>query len=364
MSRSRLIRVTSHLSSRRVDGTLLDISQIRQTLEVDYVVYGTVSLDDGTYRIDAELVQTANGQIEWTRQISGRLADLLQSSHDLLDLCSQIGHGILTASVEMARGRPPGDVESHVLLMSAVSNMHQHRLADFARSRSHLEELISRAPDNSELHAWLGKWYVLSIAQGWSSDPQADTQNATDSTNRALDCNPHCPLSLSFDGMIRSSDLANLSNVEAQFDRAVEIDPNNSLAWLMYSRLHMFDGNGEMALNFAERACSLSPIDPYGYFFDIMKASALSICEDYSGALELAKKSIAANPRHTSSHRVKVLSLALMGREAEAATAANLLTRLEPGLTIQGYLKNHPAGDRPMTRKWADALKEAGVPVR
>jgi hypothetical protein len=131
----------------------------------------------------------------------------------------------------------------------------------------------------------------------------------------------------------------------------------------MYSRLHMFDGNGELALRFAERACELSPIDPYGYFFDIIKASALSICEDYVGALDLAEKSITANPRHTSSHRVKVIALALMERDEEAANAAKLLTRLEPGLTIEGYLRNHPAGDRPMTRKWADALKDAGVPA-
>ncbi len=364
LSRSRLIRVISHLSSRKVDGTLLDITQIRQALNVDYIVYGSVGLNEGRYRIDTELIQTANGHIEWTRQISGRVAHLLAGSHDLLDLCSQIGHGILAASVEMAQGRPPGDVESHVLLMSAVSNMHQHRLAGFARARRHLEELISRTPGNSELHAWLGKWYVLSIAQGWSTDPQQDGRNAIDCTKRALDSNPHCPLSLTFDGMIRSSDLASLSKVEAQFDRAVEIDPNNSLAWLMYSRLHMFDGNGEMALHFAKRACELSPIDPYSYFFDIIRASALSICEDYAGALDLAEKSICANPRHTSSHRVKVIALALMGRDEEAATAAKLLTRLEPGLTIEGYLRNHPAGDRPMTRKWAEALKEAGVPAR
>ena len=364
LSRSRLIRVISHLSSRRVDGALLDITQIRETLEVDYVVYGSVGLHNGGYRIDAELVQTANGHIEWTRQITGRVADLLTNSDDLLDLCSQIGHGILSASVEMAHGRPPGELESHVLLMSAVSNMHQHRLAGFARARSNLEELISRSPGNSELHAWLGKWYVLSIAQGWSTDPQVDSRNAIDCTKRALDSNPLCPLSLTFDGMIRSSDLANLSKIEAQFDRAVEIDPNNSLAWLMYSRLHMFDGNGEMALHFAERACQLSPIDPYGYFFDIIRASALSICEDYVGALDLAEKSISANPRHTSSHRVKVIALALMGRDHDAAKAAKRLTRLEPNLTIQGYLRNHPAGDRPMTRKWADALKEAGVPAR
>ncbi len=364
LSRSRLIRVISHLSSRRVDGTLLDILKIRDMLDVDYIVYGTVGLHDGRYRIDAELVQTANGHIELTRQISGRLADLLNDAHDLLDLCSQIGHGILSASVEMARGRAPGDVASHVLLMSAVSNMHQHRLAGFARARSQLEELISRTPGNSELHAWLGKWYVLSIAQGWSSDPKSDSRNAIDSTKRALDRNPHCPLSLTFDGMIRSSDLANLSKAEAQFDRAVEIDPNNSLAWLMYSRLHMFDGNGELALRFAERACVLSPIDPYGYFFDIIRASALSICENYVDALDLANKSIDANPRHTSSHRVRVIALSLMGRDREAAAAANLLKRLEPGLTIEGYLRNHPAGDRPMTRKWADALRDAGVPAR
>ena len=318
LSRSRLIHVISHLSSRKLNGSLLDLDQIRETLDVDYVVYGTIGADDEAYRIDADFVDTSTGQIEWTRQVTGRVAELLADAGTLFELCTQIGQGILHASVEMARSRPAGALRSHVLLMAAITYMHQHRLAGFARSRRFLEELISRKPRLSELHAWLGKWYILSIAQGWSTEPEKDLGVARDCTGRALDNNPDCPLSLTIDGMIRSGDLSNGPRVAEQFDRAVRIDPNNALAWLMYSRLHMFDGNGEMALNFAQRACDLSPIDPFGYFFDIMKASALSICDDYDGALALAEKSIAANPRHTSSHRVRVIALGKMGREAEA----------------------------------------------
>ena len=37
--------------------------------------------------------------------------------------------------------------------------------------------------------------------------------------------------------------------------------------------------------------------------------------------------------------------------------------QLDPGLTISGYINQHPGGDRPMTREWAAVLRNAGVPV-
>ncbi len=97
---------------------------------------------------------------------------------------------VLRASVEIARSVPLPQVAAHALFMVSISGMHQHRLASFARSRNNLEELISRLPGHSKLHAWLAKWYILSIAQGWSLDVPKDSQIAAGNTARALDINP------------------------------------------------------------------------------------------------------------------------------------------------------------------------------
>lgn len=364
ISRSKMIDVISHLSSRRLVSRQLDLASIQSRLNIDYLVYGSVRLNGRKFRIDADLADAKSGQIIWTRDFEGSLPEFLERSQEEISaLCSQIGYGILSASVELAKTRPLPHIESHALLMSAITFMHRHELASFARSRAHLEELINRAPQHATLHSWLAKWYVLSIAQGWSNDTQGDNIRARDCTKRALEIDPNCSFSLAIDGMIQSSGRHDDSLATKRFDNATQIDPNNALAWLMYSRLHMFRGEGELALKYADRASSLSPIDPHGYFFDIMIASAHSVCGNYTEALKFAERSLKANQRHTSSHRVKVIALESMGRGREAAHAASTLVRLEPNLTIKNYLEAHPSGDSPLTRQWSEALKSAGVPV-
>lgn len=363
LSRSHLIDVISHLSSRKFEQPVIDLESVRRSLGIDYLVYGTVFVDGDTFRVDADFVEASTGRIQWTRDFSGRLSVFLQRDRGLVEeLSSFIGRSILSASVELARTHPLPAVESHALFMSAISLMHQHVLASFSRARVQLEELIRRCPDHAVLHSWLGKWYILSIAQGWSTDAQRDTQMATDCTGRALDINPHCSFSLAIDGMIQNNARKTFSVAASRFDDAVAIDPNNAIAWLLRSRLNSFVGRGEDAVACANRALALSPLDPYAYFFDSLAATAYVANGDCEQGLKLIDRSITANPRHTSSYRVRAVALDKLGRQDEAKQAVETLRRLEPSLTIKSYLNNHPAADYPIGREWANSLQRSGLP--
>ncbi|MEM9320630.1 MAG: hypothetical protein AAGA70_16725 [Pseudomonadota bacterium] len=363
LSRSRLIDVISHLSARRLNARILDMGEIRKTLGFDYVVYGSVQMSDDGFRIEADLADTTTGRIIWTEQFTGRMAELINGQTSLIsDLSSRIGHGILKASVELSQGRPVADIHSHALLMSAVTLMHGRNRADFVRSKEYLEELIRRLPNQATLHAWLGKWHVMMASQGWDFESIA-LGRAADHTARALDTDAKCAFSLAVDGMVHSHFDADGAIVTDRFEQSLQLDPSNALAWLLYSRLHMFNGNGQQALDYAERACMLSPCDPHQYFYDLLLACAKSVCGDYEGALGYAERSLQANPSHNSTHRVRTITLSLMDRMDEAQLAAQELLTWEPELTVTSYLRHHPAGaDRQMTKLWAEALKRAGVP--
>lgn len=363
LSRSRLIDVISHLSSRRLDTRTLDLTEIRRALGADYVVYGAVHMNDGVFRIDADLADVTSGQIVWSDAFAGKFADLVNGQTGVVtELSSRIGHGILAASVELAQSRPVADTDSHALLMSAVTFMHGQERVEFARAKSHLDELIVRMPRQAALKAWLAKWHVLAAYQGLVGDGDPLVR-AAETSAEALDIDPKCAFALAVDGMVHSHTTDADAVVTDRFEQSLQLDPSHALAWLLYSRMHMINGEGEQALAYANRACELSPCDPHQYFFDLLRACAKSVCGDYEGALVLADASLKANRRHVSTHRVKTIALAMMGRETEARSAADELLRWEPGLTIKSYLRNHPAGgDRDMPQLWAGALKRAGVP--
>ena len=76
--------------------------------------------------------------------------------------------------------------KDYTLLMGAIALMHRLSRRDFDRSREMLVALTERLPRQAIPWAWLAKWHVLRVQQGWSLDPQVDAQFALDCGRRAL----------------------------------------------------------------------------------------------------------------------------------------------------------------------------------
>ncbi|MEM7497729.1 MAG: tetratricopeptide repeat protein [Pseudomonadota bacterium] len=363
LSRMQLLSVISHLSSRTIDPSIITLPTLRDTLDCDYVTCGTLRRVGGKVFIDVDFVDGHTGRVFWTRSFSEAEGVLLTGGSDTIrDVAMHVAQTILAASVTVAGSRPVADVESHALMMSAIGLMHQMKLAGFARARSHLEEVVAREPGHSVPLAWLGEWYVLSIAQGWSVDKEQDTAKAENCLARALDLDPFDPLALTIDGNVQTMLRNRLDLAEDRFAEALALDPNNALAWLSRGAMAAFRGDGRMAVDCAGHARRLSPLDPRRDFFDSLTATAHLADGDYETALKLADSSLEANPRHLSTMRVRTIALELMGRHAAAVEAAESLRRHDREFTVSRYLAAHPAAGYRTGQDWAGALRRAGVP--
>ena len=363
LSRNRTFDVISHLSSRRFTGPSLDLDAIATALGTDYVATGCIASAGDDFRIDVDFLETASGRVVWTEAFTGRVADLIApDSAVMAGIAHRIGMGVFRTSVELTRSNPLPHVHSHALFMSALSHMHQHRLRTFSLARHMLENLIERHPDRAPLHAWLGLWYLLRQAQGIGDRSCDDLSLARDATAAALDLDPACPVSLTIDGMAGSHHARDFTLAAGRFEEAIGADPNNALAFLMYSRLLSFTGKGPEAVRYAERARVLSPRDPQEYFFEVMRATAYLVAGDLPKARSIAETAVGANPRHTSSLRCLAIAAELMGDREAARSAITMLRAREPTLTVSSYLAAHPAGELAAGQQWARALRSAGLP--
>ncbi|MEO1748237.1 MAG: hypothetical protein AAFR27_06375 [Pseudomonadota bacterium] len=364
LSRNRSFDVISHLSSRQFAGPSLDLQALRNALDANYLATGTVSSENGRFRLDVDFIEVASGRLVWSNPVEERLSSLLQDNSTVMaEIAHRIGSGVLKTSVELARSQPLPEVESHALFMAALSHMHQHRLQTFSTSRHLLEQLAARHSDRAPLRAWLGMWYLLRLSQGLGSADGDDVKKALNETQHALAIDPECPISLTIDGMARSHDASGFDTAYERFEDAENIDPNNAMAHLMHSRLCSFSGNGEKAIELAERAVSLSPRDPQEYFYEGLRATAYIAADRYAEARSIVERSIEANPRHTSSLRGLAITCQLMGDSAGARAALQKLRHLEPNLTVTAYLAAHPAGKLEIGQKWGKALADAGLPI-
>ncbi|WP_284418216.1 tetratricopeptide repeat protein [Bradyrhizobium sp. SSBR45R] len=363
LSRSNLLAVISHFSSRALNNDAIDIPTVRARLAVDYCVVGTLRVGAREMVLDADFLETASGRILWTRQFVGAIdAFLSQSSEGIAAIVSAIGRSVADDSIAHVSERRLADLEDHRLLLAGVGLMHRASLREFAKSRELIEEALRRAPHAAEAHAWRGKWHILSVFNGWSTDAAKDTQTAVDCTARALDISPDNAFCLTIDGFAHNNLLRRLDIADERYSLALRNNPNSALSWLLRGTLHAFRDEGVSAVEATRRACRLSPLDPFAYFFDTLNATAHLALGDYARALELAERSLARNDRHISTLRTKIVALHNLGRLEESRRAAAELLVRQPGFTVSDYRRNHPAADFNFGKQAADALSAAGIP--
>jgi adenylate cyclase len=222
--------------------------------------------------------------------------------------------------------------------------------------------LVKRLPYHPLPHAWMAQWHVMKVNQGWADDVAAEGQLALDSARRASDVDANCSLAIAMDGWVHTHLFKDFDIAAERLERAVELNSNDSMAWLLKGAMHSFLGQGEKAVQAAERALQLSPLDPQRSYYECLASAAYCSAKSYDRAIELGRRSLRLNRLHSSTLRSLTCSLALSGRLDDARQMATELMKLEPNLTIGRYLSRHPAASFWTGRTWAEALRHAGVP--
>ena len=357
------LHVISRLSTSVLRGRQLSGGEIGAYLGAQYILSGSYFEVGPGLRIFLELTDARSGGVIWAESASTTLGELFSSRNEfIVDLAATIATSISSCELRRSFKQPLPNLESYALFMGAVGLMHRLDHAGFERSRVLLEALIARLPRQALPHAWMAKWHVLRVQQGWATDATDDAMRALDHSKRALDLENDCSMALAIDGLVHTNLLKQFDVAEDRYRLALNVNPNDSLALLLLGTLQAFQGRGSDAVGNTEAAMRLSPLDPLKYFYDSLAATAALSNRQFDRAIELAQRSLKANRTHTSTLRALTIAQALSGDLAAARATAAELRRVEPNLTVAGYLRRNPSGMFETGRSWGDALKQAGIP--
>jgi len=363
LSRSPNLDVISRLSTTAFRGRQFSLVDIHHHLNANYLLSGTYRTEGDRLALNLELAEVRSQRVVWTDRLTDRVAGVLGEDQELIgEVAAKVANAILSLELQRARATPLPNVESYTLLMGAIALMHRMSFEDFKESHKLLQAVVDRAPRHPIPQSWMANWYVLRVQQGWSEDLTKDGHLAMDCTKRALDADPNGSLALAINALVHTHMSKRLDIAREQYAHAVQANPNNSLAWLLKGTLHAFQDQGEQAVADTQRAISLSPLDPHRYYYDTLAAAAYVAARQYDLAIEQARRSLRANRQHTSTLRAIAVAQWQLGREEGARQTVAELMRLEPGLTIQKYLRRSPSAGYRTGLEWSNALRQAGVP--
>jgi adenylate cyclase len=363
LSRTSELLVISRLSTTVFRDRNHRLDDIRHHLRADYVLSGTCRSAGSQLSLFVELTEARTGHIVWAETLRSHLEGLFHADHEFI---SELMRGISSAVVvrEMGRARSHAlpTLEGYTLLLGGIALMHRTSFREFDRARQLFETLAERNRRHPVAHAWLGKWHVLRVQQGWTDDPARETQLALDATRRAINADSHCALAWTVDGFVRTNLMRDLDSGLQSYETALEINPNESLAWLLKGTLHAFKDEGDLAVDGTERALALSPLDPLRYFYDSLAATAAASAGRYDRAIELGKRSLRSNRTHTSTYRAIAIAQAMSGRTDDARETVRSLLGLEPGFCLASFVARSPTSRFAHGQRIVDALRRAGVP--
>ena len=364
LSASTSLRVIARLSTvpfRRPDVCLQDVYRL---LGAAYVVSGQYSVSGGKMYVRVHLCATQDGQVLWADALTANVADIFNGQDQVVPvIAANAGRVILQKELERTRQLPLSNLESYTLYVSGISLLHRSSRRDFVRARELLDHLSQRHPNRPAPYALAAKWHLMRILQGWSEDPSDDGRQALALAHRALRCDPENAFALATEGYVAAHFSHDLPLAERRCAEALDIDPQEAQVWRMRASIHSYVGDGEQAQTCARRALSLTPLDPTRFIYELIMGAGKLASGRYNEALEWADKSLRANVMHVSTHRLRVLALSLLGRDAEAREAALTLLRICPNFSVEAYSRSYPGRDHAHAQEYFRALRSAGLPA-
>jgi adenylate cyclase len=356
--------VVSRLSSMAFRRAPVGVRRIGEMLGVQYVLSGSVQTAYPKALLVAELADTRDGRIVWTERFQGDLADVFSMQGEVArKVVRSVAPFVRSLELKRARITNFDELDAYAITLRGVELMHRLVPEDFMQARVAFETAITRDPVSPRPHAWLAKWYVMRVANGASDNPARDSGAASASAERALACDPEDALALAVDALVAAWSRHDLDAAERSLTQAVGANPNEPLAWLHRGITHAWRGRGDEAVQCADRALSLSPLDPMMYYFNSLAATANLIDGRYERAIELAERSLRENRLHTPTLRTLAAAQLLSQRRPEAAETIGRLRELEPTLTVTKFRERYPGRDSPQAERFAAALEAAGLPI-
>jgi tetratricopeptide (TPR) repeat protein len=150
-------------------------------------------------------------------------------------------------------------------------------------------------------------------------------------------------------------------NSLAEFEAALQLNPNFSLAQGYHGLVLAYCGRWEEAVKAAQRALRLSPRDPLAALYCGIGAYAHYVGRDYQEALRLAREGIRQRGDFVGAHRTLTAAAGMAGQVDMAQAALKELRRVQPNISLDWIAKKMPIKQDVEREHYLEGFRRAGL---
>jgi adenylate cyclase len=362
LARARWFSVVARNTSFNYKGKGADAKQLARELGVRYVVEGSLRKAGNRARISCQLVESATGQHLWAERFDGTLEDTFDLQDRITEsVIGSVGPVLRGAEVERARRKPAASRDVYDLVQCALTPAFAETPKDNDEALRLLGqglEMDPAYPTANALAAWCRQQRHL---LEWPNAQDDDREEAKRLARLAIAGGADVPLALAVAAAVRAALTRDHDLALAAVDRAVMINPNAAGVLGFDAVTRCLCGAYDKAIEHAEKAIHLSPLEPLVYHASFALALAYVFTGRIEEALAHARKAIDGNRNFAFAYWVLAVGYARLDRREEAAQAVRRLLRIAPRFRI-GTLRKIRFADAARLRSELDLLREADLP--
>ena len=364
LARFRWMFLVSSSSIAQFAEQTRDENAIRQTFGLDFLLDGSIQRFGTRLRVTLRLVDLRNGnQVVWARRFDRQAHDLLTLQDEVAaEVVAQIDPEILMIESRRAAHRPPQDATAYDLLLRALPLVTRFERAQFMQAGELLSQAVAKEPDYAAAHAWRAYWLVFLAGQGWAGEDDEVMASAARHAERAITLDPQDARGFAIAGHVRAFLHHRLREALALHERALALNPNLAMAWALSGFAHLYLGDWEEAEHRLARYKQLSPMDPQAFVFDTASVLIALVKRDYEGTVATGRAVSEMNPAFSAACKPYLAALGHLGQTREAEVVRRRLLAIEPGYTVQRFLKTSPFERMDDREHFAQGLRLAGLP--
>ncbi len=316
----------------------IDPEAAGRTLNVDYIVTGTVQIEGSNITVAVELSETRTARIVWSDVFSRKLDDVFLAFEEIGNrIVASIASEIETTERNRAVLKPPTSLNAWEAYHRGLWHMYRFNKADNEQARHFFEMAVRLDPTFARAYAGLSFTHWQNAFQGWAPR-DLETDLAFDTAGRGLmadDRDPAVHWAMGRALWLRNQHDPSVAELEA----AVDLSPNFAAGHYALAFVRSQAGDARAAISASDHSRHLSPFDPMLFAMLGTRAMALVRLQDFEGAADWGGRAAARPNAHPHVLAIGAYSQALAGRMDDARISATAIRKVLPNYSIDDFFR-------------------------
>ena len=316
------LRVIARTSSFAFKGKEVGVTEIAKTLNVAHVLEGSVRKSGDTLRITAQLIRTADSSHLWSETYDRQLTDVFKVQDEIAGaVVAQLKVKLLPAQ-QVTNLRRTASTEAYNQYLLGNQLFNRNSLEGYRLAVPAYEKAVALDPNFAAAYAG------LAFAQLYAADYSAsveemtqDRQRAQAATEKAIALAPDLADGYAARGWMRASVTWDWSGGEADFEKALTLEPGNAATQRRYALVLQNFGRLAESVAATRKAIDLDPLSSAAW--NNLGGTYSADRSQFSEAREALERALAINPE-SSFANFNLAVLELLEGHAQTALAVFL----------------------------------------